>query len=248
MSKVKRPRVSGITLCIDTLEPLAYVRSLLKDIRDYIDYVRIGWGLNFILSEERLKKRIKLYHDNGIEVCTGGTAFFIVNKLNKVEQFFQYCRRVGFDFIEIAEGVDLIKSIEMCEKTKFRLMVEVGEKERGYIFSLEKELAKIEKILKHDVEFVVIEGRADGTAGIYNEEGSLAVDPIEQIERRVPLNRIIIEAPRIEQQIYFINKYGPEINFGNIHLKDAATLETLRKGLKFDTRKVLKDGSICLEQ
>lgn len=238
----------GITLCIDTLEPLSYIESLLADMGNYIDYSRIGWGLNFLLDEGRLKRRIELYHESGVQVCTGGTAFFIAFKLGRVEEFFQHCERVGFDFVEIAEGVDLIEGIERCRSTGFGLMAEVGRKESDYEFTLEEELPKIEEVLERGVEFAVIEGRADGAAGIYGKNGRLTIDPVGYIKDRAPLEKVIIEAPRVEQQIYFINKYGPELNFGNVRLKDAATLESLRRGLKYDTRELLGEESLWLER
>lgn len=243
----KKPRDEGITLCIDTLEPLSYVESLLDDMSSYIDYVRIGWGLNFILDEKRLRERIKVYHNHGIEVCTGGTCFYIVNTLDIVSEFLEFCERVGFDFVEIAEGVDLIEGVKRCEGFDFGIMAEVGEKESGYEFSVEEELDKIKTLLGLNVKFVVIEGRADGASGIYDEKGNLQLDPIETIKSEVPLDRIIIEAPRIKQQIFFINKYGPNINFGNVRLKDAGTLETLRRGFKYDTRELLKKDSTWLK-
>lgn len=239
----------GKALCIDTLEPLSYVESLLEDVGQYIDFVRTGWGLNYILKEERLKERIDLFHGKGIEVCTGGTAFFIASQLGRVEDFLRYCGRVGFDYIEVAEGVSLLEGVKKCQDYgKFGIMAEVGEKDPDYRFSVKTEEQKVLKLLDMGVDFVVIEGRADGASGIYTRDGDLSLDPVKEIGDRIPWEKVIIEAPRLKQQIYFINQYGPGLNFGNVRLKDAATLESLRRGLKYDTRGMLGEESLWLEE
>jgi phosphosulfolactate synthase len=46
---------------------------------------------------------------------------------------------------------------------------------------------------------------------------------------------MIFEAPRKEQQVWFLRRFGPDCNLGNIAPGDVLSLETLRLGLRSDT-------------
>jgi len=48
-------------------------------------------------------------------------------------------------------------------------------------------------------------------------------------------HRLIFEAPQRHQQIWFIERYGKDVNLGNIDPHDVISLETLRVGLRADT-------------
>ena len=47
--------------------------------------------------------------------------------------------------------------------------------------------------------------------------------------------QIIWEAPKKDQQIWFINSFGSNVNLGNIAPNDVIPLECLRLGLRSDT-------------
>jgi phosphosulfolactate synthase len=51
----------------------------------------------------------------------------------------------------------------------------------------------------------------------------------------VGLERVIFEAPRPEQQVWFVRRFGPEVNLGNVGLDQLMAVETLRRGLRSDT-------------
>ena len=46
---------------------------------------------------------------------------------------------------------------------------------------------------------------------------------------------MLFEAPKKEQQVWFIRKYGSNVNLGNIQPEEVIPLETLRLGLRGDT-------------
>jgi phosphosulfolactate synthase len=48
-------------------------------------------------------------------------------------------------------------------------------------------------------------------------------------------DRVIFEAPNRAQQAWFIHRFGPNVNLGNIRIDDVLGLETLRLGLRADT-------------
>ena len=45
----------------------------------------------------------------------------------------------------------------------------------------------------------------------------------------------MFEAPRTAQQAWFVRRFGPEVNLGNVALADVLSVETLRLGLRSDT-------------
>jgi phosphosulfolactate synthase len=49
------------------------------------------------------------------------------------------------------------------------------------------------------------------------------------------VDTVFFEAPRKDQQAWFIRELGPEVNLANIALDEALALETLRLGLRADT-------------
>jgi phosphosulfolactate synthase len=46
---------------------------------------------------------------------------------------------------------------------------------------------------------------------------------------------VLFEAPRKDQQNWFIQEFGPDVNLANIPMADVLALETLRRGLRADT-------------
>ena len=45
----------------------------------------------------------------------------------------------------------------------------------------------------------------------------------------------MFDAPRKEQQVWFVRRLGPDVNLGNIVPEDVLSLETIRVGLRSDT-------------
>ena len=58
---------------------------------------------------------------------------------------------------------------------------------------------------------------------------------IDEIAHAVDVDRLIFEAPRKEQQVWFLKRFGSEVSLGNICPEDVLSLETLRLGLRSDT-------------
>jgi phosphosulfolactate synthase len=46
---------------------------------------------------------------------------------------------------------------------------------------------------------------------------------------------MIFQAPRKQQQVFFLRRFGTNCNLGNIAPADVLSLETLRLGLRSDT-------------
>ena len=87
---------------------------------------------------------------------------------------------------------------------------------------------------------MITEGREGGTAGIFRSSGDMRTGLIDEIVHEIDLSEIVFEAPTTHSQAWFVQKYGPDVNLGNIPPEEVIPLETLRLGLRSDTlREVL---------
>jgi phosphosulfolactate synthase len=82
---------------------------------------------------------------------------------------------------------------------------------------------------------VIAEARESGTAGIFRPDGEVRMGLIDEIAHAVDVDRVVFEAPRKDQQVWFLRRFGPECNLGNIPPDEVLGLETLRLGLRSDT-------------
>ncbi len=82
---------------------------------------------------------------------------------------------------------------------------------------------------------MIAEARESGTAGIYRANGEVRTGLIDEIVHAIPPERIIFDAPRQQQQVWLLKRFGAECNLGNIAPAEVLSLETLRLGLRSDT-------------
>ncbi len=82
---------------------------------------------------------------------------------------------------------------------------------------------------------VIAEAREGGNVGIFEKNGDVKTHLVKQISKEIELSQILWEAPQKEQQVWFINNFGANVNLGNISPNDIISLECLRLGLRGDT-------------
>jgi phosphosulfolactate synthase len=82
---------------------------------------------------------------------------------------------------------------------------------------------------------VIAEARESGTVGIFRGSGEVRSGLVAEIIRKIPQENVIWEAPKKEQQVWFIQLYGTNVNLGNIAPNELLPLETLRYGLRGDS-------------
>jgi phosphosulfolactate synthase len=71
--------------------------------------------------------------------------------------------------------------------------------------------------------------------GLYDGSGSLRPDIVEAAVEAGGVERVLFEAPRKDQQAWFIDAFGSDVNLANIAPDDVLPLTTLRLGLRADT-------------
>jgi phosphosulfolactate synthase len=96
-------------------------------------------------------------------------------------------------------------------------------------------LEEMQADLAAGARWVIAEGRESGTVGLYTADGSPRAELVDAIAERIGLDRVIFEAPKKSQQVWFIRRFGAGANLGNVPVAEVLPLETLRLGLRADT-------------
>jgi phosphosulfolactate synthase len=116
-------------------------------------------------------------------------------------------------------------------------MSEVGSKDSEVVFAPYQWVQWLKEDLDAGAWKVITEGREGGTAGIFRSSGDMRTGLIDEIVHEIDLSEIVFEAPTTRSQAWFVQKYGPDVNLGNIPPQEVIPLETLRLGLRSDTLK-----------
>ena len=244
IKREEKPRDCGITMVLDKGLGLETASSLMDISGEYVDYLKFGWGTSIVHEQEIIKAKVEMYKSHNITPYTGGTLFELAYINDKLAEFFEEARKLGFPAIEISDGStninhnDKLNCIKRARQEGFEVLSEVGKKNPD----LDKELTLDERIeymqqeLDAGSSLVIVEAREGGkNIGIFDKSGNAKEDEIDYILDKIDGNKILWEAPNKDQQVFFILKLGNTVNLGNISSDDITSLETLRRGLRGDT-------------
>src|SRR5262249_22591142 len=134
-----------------------------------------------------------------------------------------------------------LRYIERLAK-HFTVFSEVGRKDRTHVIAPKRWVDQIKSEISAGSWKVIVEGRESGTVGIYHSSGEIKAGLIDEIQMQIDVGRIIFEAPRKNQQVWFIKHFGPNVNLGNVPPEDVISVETIRQGLRADTLLFTHDG------
>jgi phosphosulfolactate synthase len=210
---------------------------------NWIDIIKLGWGTPLVCPENFIKKKINVYKENKIEICTGGTFLEISYKQEKVDAFLKKMKELGFTAIEVSNGkLDIDKKnkanlIQNAKDFDFRVFSEIGKKDpiRDRELSLSERILEAKSDLRAGAEKVILEARSSGRLGIYDQSCNVRENFAKTLVKGIGLKNIIFEAPKKNQQVWLILNFGSNINIGNIKPESVISLETLRRGIRGDT-------------
>jgi len=233
-----KPRESGLTMVMDKGLSLREAEDFLSNGSTYTDIIKLGFGTGFVTP--KLQDKINLYKSAGIPVYFGGTLFEAYVVRNQFEDYLRLLDRTGIDYAEVSDG-----SIEMHHDTKCEyirklaqwgtVLSEVGSKDAEKIIPPYEWIEQMESEISAGVWKVIAEARESGTVGIFRGTGEVRSGLVAEIIRKIPLEKIIWEAPLKSQQVWFIKLYSANVNLGNIAPNELIALETLRLGLRGDS-------------
>jgi phosphosulfolactate synthase len=203
-----------------------------------VDIVKLGWGTAVVSAN--LPAKLARYRDHGVAVVLGGTLTEVALRQGRVEGLIAWVRELGLDHVEVSDGTialtpeDKRGLISRLAK-EFTVLSEVGSKDAEMIMAPYRWVEEIEGELAAGAWKVIAEAREAGNAGIYRPDGEVRMGLIDEIAHAVDPDRMIFEAPRRQQQTFFLRRFGSNCNLGNIAPGDVLSLETLRLGLRSDT-------------
>ena len=236
--RASKPRASGLTHVIDTGLSSAEVDGLLRQSAAHIDAVRLGWGSAYVTAD--LDDKLAAYRRHGVPVMLGGTLTELAWLHDRVDELCAWLDELGIDRIEVSSGAIAIPSADkaaLIERLarRYTVYAEVGEKDPAALMAPYRWVALIKEALEAGAQLVVCEGRATGTAGLYRPDGEARTGLIDEIVHEVDHSKLVFEAPLKHQQVWLIERYGGEVNIGNVPPSEVLSLETLRLGLRADT-------------
>jgi phosphosulfolactate synthase len=238
-----KPRVQGLTHVIDKGMSLPEIEGLFETAGDYVDVVKLGWGTSYVT--QNLEKKIALYRSFETPVVCGGTLFEAVVARGKLDEYKSWLAAKRFSHVEVSDGtIDLPRDrkLELIAELArdFVVLAEVGSKDAEVVYAPYQWVEWMREDLDAGAWKVITEGRESGTAGIYRPSGDMRTGLIDEIVHGIDVGDVIFEAPATAAQAWFVQRFGPEVNIGNVPPEEVIPLETLRLGLRADTlREVL---------
>jgi len=240
-----KPRERGITHVLDRGLSLAEIDGLVEVTGQSVDLVKLGWGT--ALATENLTAKLARYREHEIPVMLGGTLTELAIAQDRLDRLTAWMRELGLGHIEVSDGTITIehdRKLELIERLAedFVVLSEVGSKDDTRIMAPFRWVEQIERELAAGAWKVIAEARESGTVGIFRHDGEVRMGLIDEIAHAVEPDRILFEAPRKDQQVWFVRRFGAEVNLGNIAPADVLSLETIRLGLRSDTAVPDVDG------
>jgi len=242
-----KPREVGITHVLDRGLSVAEIDGLMEVAGDSIDLIKLGWGT--ALATANLEAKLARYRQHGVPVVLGGTLTELAIARGRLDELIDWVRQLGLNHFEVSDGTILLehqRKLELIGRLaeEFRVLSEVGSKDdTGAITPPYLWVEQMQRELEVGAWKVIAEGRETGTAGIFRPDGEVREGLIGEIVHAVDRDLILFDAPRKEQQVWFIRRFGAEVNLGNVPVDEVLALETLRLGLRSDTLDVVRRGS-----
>ena len=114
-----KPRKIGLTMMMDKGMSVRQVEDFLASSSEHTDIVKLGFGTSIITPN--VSDKIKLYHENGMKVYTGGTLFEAFAIRSQLDDYKKYLNKIGLEMVEISDG-----SINMDHDDKCNIIFNNG--------------------------------------------------------------------------------------------------------------------------
>jgi phosphosulfolactate synthase len=237
-ARAVKPRSTGLTHVLDKGLPVPQTTALLEAAGEFVDIWKFGWGSAYL--DRQLEQKLALLAEHGVRACLGVTLLEIAWSQDRVEECLRWAADAQVPLVEVSRGV---MPMSVAEKSRliaraarsFTVLSEVGSKDPEQRLEPEQWKSEVSEDLAAGAWLVVTEGRESGTVGTYGPGGVVLEEVIDAVVSVAGHERILFEAPLKDQQAWCINRFGPDVNLGNVALDDIVNVEALRLGLRADT-------------
>jgi phosphosulfolactate synthase len=236
-----KPRTTGLTMVIDNGLPLRAFCDSIDSFGELIDLVKFGWGTALVTP--RLEEKLACLRAAGIGYFFGGTLFEKHVAQGRFDDYRRLCHDRGCRFVEVSNGTITIEGARKADyvarlAAEFTVLSEVGTKSAEGNARLQPRdwTREVRTDLAHGARWVITEARESGTTGIAGADGNARTDILDALrDGGVDPGNLVFEAPTKMLQTHFVQRFGANVNLGNIAPGDVVALETLRLGLRSDT-------------
>ena len=168
----KKPRTNGVTHVIDTgLDRFRGRRAGGERRADYIDFVRLGWGIR-LRDAATSREKLGAYRGGGVPVMLGGTLTelaWLRGKRRRPRRLAatssgSSTSRSPAGRVDVPAGGEA-RADRDAGGNDFTVFAEVGEKDPDALLAPYRWVELIRDALEAGAEQVVCEGRATGDAG-----------------------------------------------------------------------------------
>jgi len=237
-ARTQKPRINGMTFVLDKGYSVRECEDFCEVCSDSVDVVKLGWGTSVVT--QRLEDKLAVYANAGIPVYFGGTLFEAYLVRGQLDTYIKLLNKHNIDTLEVSNGTIWLSDDKKQKIIKelsqdFTVYSEVGSKNPNDIIPPYKWVKIINEELEAGSKKVICEARESGTVGVFRPNGEIRSGLIEEITDQIDVEKLIFEAPQKVQQVWFVKKYGSNVNLGNIPPNEVISLETIRQGLRGDT-------------
>ena len=235
----QKPRARGLTMMIDWGLPLGLQRDCLQAQGLYVDEAKIAASIPRVMPKSYLRSKIDAYKAEGIFTFPGGLFTELAIAQGNYEVFLKETAEAGFSGIEVSDNLLKIeprqKKAVISKAVKeygLTVMGEVGRKEGS--MTREELLADVENCLDAGASMVLLEAHE-----LFH--GDIRQDVLEELSRRVPLERIMFELPvvvlpdvtkayKVKVLSWMIKQFGTDVNLANVEWDEIYFTEITRIG------------------
>lgn len=234
----QKPREKGITMSMDKGLSVRQAEDFVDVAAGHVDVIKLGFGTSYVTPN--LDRKLAIYREAGIPYYFGGTLMEAFAYRGQFDDYCRYAEHYKAEYVEVSDGsVDMTweeKERYIRELAKnFTVLSEVGSKDASIIIPPYRWVEMMQRELDAGAWKVIAEARESGTVGVFQKSGETRSGLVDEIAHSLPANKILWEAPQKAQQVWFIQKFGSNVNLGNIAPHEVIPLETLRMGLRGDT-------------
>ena len=243
-ARTAKPRRHGITMVNDTGRGLAATGDALLISGHLTDLWKLSFGTSAFMDTKVLQEKLGLLNDKQVLTFPGGTLLEVALVEHHCRVYMHRAKKLGFKAVEISDGTISIprfrrKNIINCALDADLVPItEVGKKDPKRQPTVEQIAEEALEDLEWGARWVIIEGRESGIGiGIFDEHGHVEENEVDKLTEIVgeDIDRLIWEAPLRAQQSFLIERFGSNVNIGNVECNDILALEALRNGLRFET-------------
>ena len=239
--RTSKPRQRGLTMVIDWGLGLGAQEDLDHVGSDHFDLAKIAVGVSRLLPNEYLKDKINRYLSHNVEPFPGGQYLEYAEVHGLTEGYYDACVAAGYRWVEVSDNIAPVTAEwkgrmirEAREKHGLSVLGEVGKKE-----GLDNPIPLVDNAricLDASARIILVEA-----AELISEDAATA-NAVEQVVKEAGLERVMFELPGPwipgvtshgihSMRRRLIERYGPQVNLGNVAPDELMSLEAFRLGL-----------------